>query len=175
MKRLFLLAITFLIGCGGAVLAHSIYFETGQHAPAVTVKAFFSRTAPLVNASVEVFSPGETRPYQRGWTDRTGTFAFIPDSPGNWTFTVDDGMGHAGRVTVAVPADFFEHGDIAALQEGDEKLMVTEIVMEHGHSHGPEQSVVYRIIFGIALIIGVTGFTYALKAKQELNRKNSGR
>jgi uncharacterized GH25 family protein len=72
----------------------------------VTVKAFFSRTAPVANAVVVINAPGDGQPYQSGRTDKSGNFAFIPNALGEWTVSVDDERGHIGKVVIPVSAVF---------------------------------------------------------------------
>jgi nickel transport protein len=171
MKKLIPLFCLFLFSINTGISAHGIHFETGFHAPAVTVRAYFSRTAPLADASVTVYAPGEEKPYQSGRTDRDGYFAFLPVAAGNWTLTVDDGMGHADKVIVSVTGGFLANDEPGVLP-GDavqEHIHRTPAVQETRHF-----PLGYRVLLGLALIFGITGIIYAVKASQELKKVIKG-
>jgi len=51
--------------------------------------------SPMAFCETAVYAPGKGEDaFQTGTTDRTGGFAFLPDTNGTWSVTVDDGMGH---------------------------------------------------------------------------------
>ncbi len=168
MKKTFIPVLLLLFCINPEVVAHAINFETGIHAPAVTVKAFFTRTAPLAGASVVVYAPGQDQPYQDGRTDREGYFAFVPGTTGNWTITVDDERGHRGRVVVSIDPGFFDEG--GPVHSGEEETEVSDPA-EVGPSTG-NVPVGYSAITGLAVIFGITGIFYGYKSRQELNKKN---
>jgi hypothetical protein len=157
----------------GVNMAHSINFETEKREPLVIVKTFFSRTSPLVNASVMIYAPDETQPYQTGRTDKSGYFAFMPNAVGNWTFAIDDERGHKDRLVISIDQGFF-NGDDEIVGAADTDLrpeeaerQVTEVVVEKNIPG------VYRVIFGLAVILGITGIFYGIKARKAI-QKNSG-
>ena len=172
MKKSILLCLVSIFGISAVTMAHSINFETEKHAPLVTVKAFFSRTSPLVNASVMIYAPDETQPYQTGRTDRAGYFAFMPDAVGNWTFTIDDERGHKDRLVISIDQVFFYgndeiEGETGAYPgAGESEKQVTGVVVEKNIPY------VYRVIFGLAVIFGITGIFYGIKARQALQKNN---
>lgn len=154
-------------------LAHGIDFETAEEPPVITVKASFSRTAPLVDAVVKIFAPGKDNPFQTGRTDKAGYFAFMPDVAGEWTVTVDDERGHRDREKVLVPDSFFNGEKVLDETFADEaKELLFEIEEADTEKSFP---VFYSIITGIALIFGLTGIVYGIKARQALlkNRNSS--
>lgn len=136
-------------------MAHAIRFTVNQEPPAVIVQAAFSRTAPLADASVEIFAPGSEVPYQKGSTDKQGYFSFLPNETGTWKVSVDDGMGHYDMIAISISSEFFTREEI--IIAGD-----TEI-QQITHDAIP---VAYKIIFGLALIFGLTGIMYGIKAKK---------
>lgn len=168
MNKLILLCIITLSSINTASMAHSVNFETEMNAPTVLVKAFFSRTSPIVNASVIIYAPGETEPYQTGRTDKAGYFSFIPNVSGDWIFTLDDERGHVGRVGLTIMHDFFNadvevvNGYEAYSELAESEETVSDVNSEKG------VPVIYRIIFGLALIFGITGTIYGFKAKHLL-------
>jgi nickel transport protein len=160
-KQVFLFLI-FLCASNAAVMAHAIHFETSNRPPVITVKSYFSKTSPVSNAIVEIFAPGEQQPYQTGRTDKAGNFAFLPVASGEWLVTVDDQAGHRGRVVVDVSDDFFIQEEQAVILPAGE--MHHDQIHEHDHGF----SVLYRIIFGLSLIFGITGIIYGIRAKKEV-------
>ncbi len=172
MKKSILLCLVSIFGMSAVTLAHSINFETEKHAPLVTVKAFFSRTSPLVNAGVMIYAPDETQPYQTGRTDKAGYFAFMPNAVGDWAFAIDDERGHKDRLVISIDQGFF-NGDDQIVGEADADLrpeevenQLTEVVQEKNIPN------VYRVIFGLAIIFGITGTLYGIKARQALQKNN---
>jgi nickel transport protein len=140
---------------GVNALAHSIRFTVSQEPPSVIVQAAFSRTSPLVNAKVEIFEPGNEKLYQTGRTDKQGRFAFLPDKNGLWKVSVDDGMGHYDLITINVSEAFFKQEEI-----------VTASGPEQPESIYAEVPLVHKVIFGLALIFGLTGIIYGIKARK---------
>ena len=198
------LGICLLLSVSNFAHAHRVLFENTQHPPAVTVKAFFSRTSPLADAAVTVLAPGSDQPWQTGRTDKAGNFTFLPDQTGEWVVRVDDERGHVGRSAVNIAEAFFTgtQGQIVRsdgsqavterfiVTDDDGKEVVKEVTKtlshdeehgEEGHRHIEEEvivkkksrqeiPVIYRIIFGLALIVGITGFVYGWKARQYLKK-----
>lgn len=170
LNRLVMVPVCALFMFSADIMAHGINFEIAEHPPVVKVKVFFSRTAPLVDAAVNVYAPGDDKPYQRGRTDRAGFFAFVPDRAGDWTVRVDDERGHVDRVTVTVSGNFFD-GEKA--ETGDAEITelpepAVETIAEQG------LPVFYRILAGLAVIFGLTGIVFGVRARQELRNMNKG-
>ena len=68
---------------------------------ALVLAASYSDGTPMAFAEALAFGPGAADlEFARGRTDAKGRFAFVPDRPGTWTITLDDGMGHALTQTV---------------------------------------------------------------------------
>ncbi len=169
-KSIFLCSVLLLVFSVNT-MAHAIRFEVEKHYPAVTLHAYFTKTAPLVNASVEIFAPGDEKTYQKGSTDKHGFFTFRPDESGSWEVTVDDEMGHFDRITVNVSDKFFKDDELIIEEEkiaGEETTKVTEDKPEEVKQS--EIPMTYRIIFGLSLIFGLTGIIYGIKAKQSLKK-----
>jgi hypothetical protein len=58
----------------------------------------------MAYSQIKIFSPEDQNiEYQNARTDREGLFAFVPNTPGQWSFEVNDGQGHLaqGSVTIA--------------------------------------------------------------------------
>jgi nickel transport protein len=168
MKKLILLCPLFLLSFNVPVFAHGINFETVRHAPAVVVRAYFTRTSPVADAAVMINAPGEQVTYQYGRTDKDGYFAFIPNKPGSWIFSVDDETGHANTVIISISEGFFEPTGSAGMPDNKAQDHAEISHMDHEVSF----PLPYRIISGVALIFGLTGILYAVKVKQEFKRKD---
>lgn len=155
-NAVFLITLGLLVPMGTA-LAHGITVETSIEGGVVVVSSSYSSTQPLVDASVSVYSPSDPdNAWQTGRTDRTGRFAFVPDVEGEWTVAVDDRQGHMKRTAVAFRPDVPE-----------EKKLSEETLAESAEPVENRLNTIHKIILGLSLIIGITGFFYGLKARQE--------
>jgi len=149
--------------------AHGVHIELLIHPPSVTAKAYFSKNAPMAQSGISVYAPGSEKPFQTGNTDPQGNFVFLPDQAGTWKVVADDGMGHKGTSQVEITKSFFT---------GDEQMTVSDthqheheqqadLHEDHHHEHSHEEiPMLYKIIFGISLIFGITGFFYGLKRRK---------
>ncbi len=155
--RYIILYLVLFLCSSATVMAHAINFETSVRPPVVVVNAYFTATSPVGEALVEIFAPGNEQPYQTGRTDKSGNFAFLPDRSGEWSLKIDDERGHIDMVVVAVQDSFF---DAASLVD------TSKVSPEKGLSN------LYRVLIGLALIFGLTGVIYGLKAKQALTNKD---
>jgi nickel transport protein len=128
-----------------ALWAHDMQVRIEQASPAVVAHTTYAGSEPVAYAEVLVFGPGQqATEYQNGRTDARGVFSFVPDREGEWRFVVDDGMGHRVERPITVSAD--AAGGV------------------HGTAHGP-MSMGLKLITGLAIIVGVTGFLYGLKSR----------
>ncbi len=151
----FLIAISLVVSTGSA-LAHGITTDVSIEGGVVIVGAFYSPAQPVAGASVTIYSPAEPEnDWQTGKTDKTGHFAFVPDTEGEWLIVIDDQMGHMKKATIVFTPDLPEESEIT---EGT----VTEPIAPA--DNGLNTSL--RIIIGLSLIIGITGLFYGLKNRQ---------
>jgi len=171
MGKSFILSALLLLALVGSSMAHAIHVEFTERAPVVTLWAGFSKTAPMANAKVEVFAPGDSKIFQQGRTDKYGQFSFLPDAAGEWALQVDDERGHRKKATIIITETFVAGGEV-------EKEVV---VSSHEHpaettppSMKAEQQIsfqaiplVYKAVFGLALIFGITGIFYGMKARKK--------
>ena len=171
MARSILMVIVGLFMLGPAASAHSIQFEINKQAPVVSVHAFFSETSPLAGSSVNIYAPGEDQPYQTGQTDKRGFFAFVPSVPGDWVLEIDDGQGHMHKANISIDENFIkrnnpggESQEDEAEESGAEPVMGEETVSSAGIP------LFYKVIFGLALIFGITGIYYGMRAKQSATK-----
>jgi len=121
---------------------------------------------------VMIYAPDETQPYQTGRTDKAGYFAFMPNALGDWAFAIDDERGHKDRLVISIDQGFFNGDDEivgaadADLRPEESENKLTEVVQEKNIPN------VYRVIFGVAIIFGITGTLYGIKARQALQKNN---
>ncbi len=91
---------------GGTAFAHGVYADEAT-GTAVIVKVQYDSGDPMMYAAVKVFFPDDKKTeYMNCRTDRQGTFAFVPNQKGEWSYTVNDGMGHGVSKSIAVTDDF---------------------------------------------------------------------
>jgi hypothetical protein len=162
MKKLFLISMIVSI-CFTNVNAHGIHVDYSFQYPNAKVHVYYSKTSPVANAEISVFAPGSDEIFVSGKTDKEGNYEFTPDVPGNWTVKVDDGMGH--RKTAVISIEDFSSEIEPEEGETIEEHHTHEHQGNHHHDHC-HIPLVYKIIFGLALIFGFTGFWYGLKARK---------
>jgi nickel transport protein len=171
MQNKIIFCLLFLLCLDAPAFAHRINFETELHAPAVTVKAFFSRTAPVANARVEIYAPGSDQPFQTGRTDKGGNFAFLPDNQGTWKAEIDDERGHTGQVLISIHDDFFNSSGDQAEPEGEISQVEAPQAGQAGNA-APEIPLLYRVIFGLSVIFNITALAYVFRIRQEINSRD---
>lgn len=99
MKAISILTLFFLTV---PLAAHEVHYSIVE-GKAFIVHAEYDGGEPMSYAECRIFSPEEsTIEYQNGRTDKAGTFAFIPATPGTWRILVKDGMGHGFTATMDV-------------------------------------------------------------------------
>jgi nickel transport protein len=161
MPKQFILCIILIAIIVTESPAHDVSIEITKNYPSVILRASYFQAEPLSYASVMIFSPGsDVVEYQNGRTDKSGYFAFVPNETGEWKITVDDEMGHYTQSIVTISDDFFTN-------EG------TNAVVAHSNRRSSigDLQPLYKIIFGLALLFGITGIFYWSKAKQALQAK----
>jgi hypothetical protein len=169
MRKTIFLSFCFLCLSVTIAMAHGIQVDYSLKYPQATLKFSFSKSSPLAHADVSVYSVETDELYISGKTDKNGEFVFMPDIPGDWTVKVDDGMGHRKTAVITIESDFFESDTIvqSTVKEhihSDDCAHSQDQNHHHDHAHIP---MVYKIIFGLALIFGITGVWYGLKARKK--------
>jgi hypothetical protein len=161
MPKHFLLCFILIFIINTESSAHDITVEITKSYPSVIIRASYFQAEPLSYAEVMIFSPeSDVVEYQYGRSDKSGYFAFLPNSKGDWKITVDDEMGHFKESVVTITADFFTGEGATA-------------IVAHTKQGSTIQDLhpLYKIIFGLALIFGITGIFYGFKARQMLQSK----
>jgi len=125
--------------------AHELQATATLSPPAVVVRAQYGGSEPVAFVKVSVLAPaGSPAEYQNGLTDRNGQFSFVPDGPGVWRILVDDEEGHRRELTVSVPSPF--EGAAASTAPAPDRWM--------------------RLLTGLSLMVGLTGFLYGWKSRR---------
>jgi len=157
MKRILLICV--LMGMTGLAFAHGVHVELRPQSPFVVVNSAYSGGNVLVHALVRVDCTGaDEKEFQSGRTDARGNFVFQPDQAGEWVVTIDDERGHRKKAAISLDEGFFN----PAPQE-QPAITKPEIV----EKKVPFVPLTIKILLGLGLIFGLTGFFYGLKAKQK--------
>ncbi|MDR0621935.1 MAG: DUF4198 domain-containing protein [Deltaproteobacteria bacterium] len=101
---------------GRPALAHGVVWRQEASDKTVSLRFLYSDQTTMKYSKVELMSPGDDQvPYQSGVTDKNGGFAFIPDAPGLWKFSANDGQGHlaSGELEVVFPTPAVSPGSVA--------------------------------------------------------------
>ena len=103
-------AVAGLMVVGSIALAHGVKHRVFPGGTGI--EASYDDGSPMAFCDVTVFAPDDQDgEYQTGTTDPHGRFAFVPDTNGVWTLTVDDGMGHlVSAVVQAGPNELVSGG-----------------------------------------------------------------
>jgi hypothetical protein len=164
MRKSLIISLLLTIMPFAILQAHGLHIDIKIQNPVVIATIGYSETQPLADGVVTIFSPADgVKAYQTGKSDKAGNFVFLPDTGGEWTITVDDQKGHAEKEVITIPAGFFIPG--SAMQAAAEQAHVHE----HEHEAG-EMPLTLKIIIGLSLIFGITGFFYGYQARRSGNK-----
>lgn len=154
-----------LIAIAGIMLLMLLWFPSRAPAHGVegtmqpgglSVACRYSTGEPMSYAKVSLFPPGQSQPFQVGYTDKNGRFCFYPDSLGEWRLTADDGMGH--RLEVKVPVT-----DLKAQNPAPPAPAGTRVADTLG----------LRVLAGLAVILALSGFLFwyqGLRARRDRDK-----
>jgi len=124
--------------------SHGIFQETTKK-ETVVIAVRYDDGEPASYAQVKISSPkGGNIEYQIGRTDKNGCFAFLPELPGRWRITIDDGLGHK------IDTDFVV-GDSPGIEK---KAPVTVCPRWHG------------VLTGLSLIFGISGLLMVFRMRK---------
>ena len=159
MKSFFIILVV-INAFAGSAFAHGVHVNYSEDFPFITIKASLSGDQPIKNAEVKIMHPAGDQIFQSGTTDPSGRFVFIPEMPGVYDVSVDDGMGHRKRIELAIEGSFFD-GEISD-QETDARISIESEGTDHHHDHY-HIPLLYKVIFGLSLIFGITGLWYGIR------------
>jgi len=165
MNRIIFVVLA-LFAFSGRGAAHGVHLEYHEDFPYVTIKASFTGNQPMKNAEVEIFLTESSQIIQKGTSDPSGRFVFIPEVPGIYRVSVDDGMGHRKRIELAINQSFF--GAEAYDQQTDGSISIESEESDHHHDHHDHHHIpfLYKLLFGLSLIFGITGIWYGLRKQK---------
>lgn len=144
-----------------ALSAHGVRITRMEKENTVVFQAAYDGAEPMAFASVIILGPGDPPvEFQSGWTDARGRFAFVPNGPGRWRVSVDDGMGHRAEEVFSLTEALFEKDKKKTETESGEKI---PLIKPDRMSRIP---LFLRIVIGLCLIFGITGIFYWIKARR---------
>jgi hypothetical protein len=92
--------VLILIACS-VLLGHGVDHVSTRGGTGIQFR--YANGDPLSFSDVQLFRPGETEfEFQIGATDANGVFMFLPDTTGEWSVIVSDGLGHGKVVSIDV-------------------------------------------------------------------------
>ncbi|MBN2135558.1 MAG: hypothetical protein JW737_07505 [Acidobacteria bacterium] len=166
MKRLSFSFVLILLAT--LAFGHGVKINTTMKSPTVILRCDYDGADLMSYAAVQVFSPINTEiEYQSGRTDAEGKFAFIPNTVGTWKFVVDDEIGHMEEIQIQIDDSFLHPVSVSTKPVSDEG-----ITDEKPISTVKDIPILYKLIFGLGIIFGITGLAYWAKAKKTLNVEN---
>lgn len=126
--------------------AHDLQVAHESSGSVTILRCRYADAEPAAYASVLIFSPADAKSeFQNGRTAASGTFAFVPDRPGEWRAIVDDEIGH--RV---------EH-----------RMTIAEAGGGNSSATAPRWQ---NIVTGLAIIAGLTGVAYGRQRRATPSR-----
>ena len=160
MKKTIFLSIITIALSSGIGMGHGLHIDVRLQSPVVIVTAGYSESQILAGGTVTIYSPADDAlPFQSGITDMGGNFVFMPDRSGEWSFVADDKKGHIEKMTITLPDDFFS----PARDDSMTPANVSSTEDDHSHNEIP---LFYKVIFGLALIMGITGIFYGFRSNR---------
>ncbi|GHV82945.1 hypothetical protein AGMMS50212_02850 [Spirochaetia bacterium] len=126
-KYVFLLfVLAFGVFLPSTVFSHGVdvYNVSSEKQAVQTVYFRYSTGEPVSFAKVKLFPPSMAEKNIESLvsiTDRNGLYSFVPDEDGAWRVDVEDGMGHAASISIALNASEKNAAPAAA----DKKLPLT--------------------------------------------------
>ncbi len=131
-------------------LGHAMFVSPVEGA--IGVRAVYDDGSPAAFSETRVFAPGaDDVPVLTGMTDSNGYFMFRPDRVGDWQVAVDDGMGHADTVAIAVAGD-----RLSVIDTGGPP---------------PRMPRAYGLVAGLGLIFGVFGWSAYFRTQWSRSRR----
>ena len=145
------------MGMTALAFAHGINVELNQHYPFIVVSSEYSEGSAVIHALVKIERTGaDAKEFQSGRTDVRGCFIFKPDRAGEWMVIIDDEKGHRKEAAISLDEDFF----YPVPQKQSEAPEIVEKKI-------PFVPLYIKVLLGLGLIFGLTGFFYGIKANQK--------
>ena len=133
--------------------AHGVDYRIAEEKKTIVVETFYSTGEPMSYAEVLVFSPQDQKvEYQNGRTDKNGTFAFCPDTEGEWRIEISDGTGH--KIDAMIQAGSPRSGKAYSGTPGDVE-----------QKRKAQRSRIIEIVAGLSVIINLFAGLYFWKKR----------
>lgn len=159
-----LLALFLLLLVSGNVFSHGVELRTEETPPFIVVQAAYSGHHEISGMKIMIYSPDSKELFQDGKTDIHGKFSFTPDRTGTWKIIADDGLGHKKSIELSLSERFFSHGEESAREVVLAELPHAKVIREFTFAGIPS---IYRIIFVLAIILGLTGILFGIMSKKK--------
>lgn len=131
----------------GNVSAHDMIHDI-KEGNAIVIRAGYDTGEPMSYSEVLIYSPRDGKiEFQNGRTDKNGSFAFLPDAPGEWRIVVSGEEGHGFTANFTVDKSM--------------NISIKQTWFQRGK----------KLVSGIILIFGLTGFIYYLRARKMIADK----
>ncbi len=112
----------------------------------IGIQVSYDSTSPMSFAETEVFSPlNKETPFQEGFTDKNGSFVFVPDIIGIWKIIINDGLGH---------------GIVKEIEIKDLKIFKQKNTNSLSKWH--------KLLIGLSFIFGITGIITFYQTRKAL-------
>lgn len=159
-----LLVIFLLLLVSVQVFSHGVELKAEEKPPFMVVRAAYSGHHEIPGMKMMIYSPDSEKLFQEGKTDIHGKFSFTPDQTGTWKIIADDGMGHKKSMEISLSERFFSPEEEIAIEAPLAEPPTAEGIQEFTFAGIPS---LYRIIFGLAIIMGLTGIFFAIMSKKK--------
>lgn len=158
---------------------HGIQLTAAKKYPCIVANAKYHGSRGLADANVIIRF--ENQEFQKGKTDKNGNFCFYPDQTGKWMVTVDDGLGHLGKVDVTIANDFFEvlpkptetGGETKVPSPSQSTPQTQKTEEKPAFAHNGNCCYFLKIVLGALLILVITFIMYHWQ-KRKKNKNMNG-
>ena len=157
-------ALFLLLLVSGKVFSHGVELKTEEKPPFMVVQAAYSGHHEISGMKIMIYSPASEELFQEGKTDIHGKFSFTPDRMGTWKIIADDGMGHKKTMEISLSERFFSPEEETVREVILAEPTHAEVIQEFTFAGIPS---IYRIIFGLAIILGLTGILFGIMSKKK--------
>ena len=126
-------AVVFIFFLSFSLYGHGTQYEVISD-NVLAVRAAFEGGAPMQNATVLIFAPGQSKSDLETATDARGVFYFVPTREGMWSFQVRAAGGHGMRINLMID----EHLKLAQPGQSNALSLIQKLIMA------------FCVVFGLA-------------------------
>jgi hypothetical protein len=165
-KVIIILFFTFLT----FIFPHGLILKVEKASPFITVNSSYPGATVLSDCLVRIKLKDPDVAFQVGHTDKNGNFSFKPDVEGTYIFTIDDEMGHKKSINILIGSDFLKISPTETDKISEKKPAVQDQTIDNKKKndvskveHTEKHLEIFRILFGVTLILFITLLFYTLK------------